>query len=345
MLLEPKTETQFPSFGLRRGAARPCSESLIVHVLFIDLVGYSKLTMEKQYEASCDLAECVQGTNTFHRALQNGIVTCMDTGDGMALAFKGDPLLPARLSLEIAHARGFEPERPIRMGLHSGPVMCVQDINDKPNYKGVGMNIAQRVMDCAIGGQIALTEHYASILRSYDGWSEKIVYRGIQTVKHGLKLRVCELLHPFAPRQPMKAVLSRELPAMPTFVRLAGLGVVMGALFLNAWLIIAWPAASRSSEQAEPASKSNLSLTDPRPKTSPADAIRISNEDAQAANLPLSVPATSDTDTGYLNHSYTRPALNDLYRRYGFTLVDSPDTAQQEELTPAQRAILLSRFF
>ncbi len=258
--------------------------------------------MEKQYEASCDLSECVQETNTYKRALATGIVTCMDTGDGMVLAFEGNPLTPANLSLEIAHARGFSPNRPIRMGLHSGPAMRVVDINGRPNYKGVGINVAQRVMDCAIGGQITMTEHYASILRSYDGWAERIASRGTHTVKHRLRLRICELLHPFAPKQPMKAVLSRDLPAVPALVRRLGIAVVLGASFLNFWFLAPWPNAAKDSGQNS--ALPDISKPFKPPPPDPATQARLDRENAEAAKPFLGLPSgPSDIDPGLVEHS------------------------------------------
>ena len=219
---------------------RPESESLIVHVLFIDLVGYSKLSMEAQKKASCELADCVAATSFFRSCTENKIITCMDTGDGMAIAFEGDPTKPAYASVEIADCRGHSPERPIRMGIHSGPVTRVRDINGKNNFKGVGMNVAQRVMDCAVPGEITMTEHYASILRSYEGWDERIVSLGTYTVKHGLKLRVCELRHPFSPRLPMSVILHRDIPPLKPLVRWTAILLVL-SLFFSLVLLLAYP--------------------------------------------------------------------------------------------------------
>lgn len=229
-LYPPPTE-KLP-IELAQETPAPSPDSLIVHVLFIDLVGYSKLTMEEQKRSSRELAESVMETAGFRIGIETGVLTCLDTGDGMALVFEGDPTAPALTSLEVAACRGCSPKRPIRMGIHSGPAMRVLDINGKVNFKGVGVNVTQRVMDCAIPGQITMTEHYASILRSYEGWNERILSRGPYTVKHGLRIRVCELLYPFSPKMPLSYHLHKELPAVPYGARWLGICLLLVFIFL-----------------------------------------------------------------------------------------------------------------
>jgi class 3 adenylate cyclase len=205
------------------------SESLIIHVLFIDIVGYSKLSMEDQQRASSDLTKCVRRGAIFQTAFRSGALTCLDTGDGMAIAFEGNPTAPAFMAIEIADCRGKSPDYAIRMGIHSGPAIRVRDINGMQNFKGVGMNVTQRVMDCGDDGQIMMTEHYASILRSYEGWSTHIAYRGTQTVKHGVKLRVCELIHQHSPRHLLADALLRELPSVSAAIRWIGILATIAA--------------------------------------------------------------------------------------------------------------------
>lgn len=212
------------------------SDTLLVHILFLDLVGYSKLTNEQQECAAEQLVADVKLTLAYQRGIERGNLTCLDTGDGMALVFEGDPLAPAFAALELANTRGPEPKRPLRMGLHSGPVMRVFDINNRTNFKGVGINVAQRVMDCAISGQIVMTEHFASILASYDGWSSLLLERGTHRAKHGLKLRVCELKHEYSPRLLSAEVIRRHIKISP-IMRLLKL-----ILFVLAWLSSLWVA-------------------------------------------------------------------------------------------------------
>lgn len=210
------------------------SDTLLVHILFLDLVGYSKLTNEEQERAAEQLVADVRLTLAYQRAMQQGALTCLDTGDGMALVFEGDPLAPAFAALELAHLRGPDPERPLRMGLHSGPVMRVLDINNRINFKGVGINVAQRVMDCAISGQIVMTEHFASILASYDDWSNLLLERGTHRAKHGLRLQICELKHEYSPSLLSAEVIRRHIKVSPI---LRGLKVMLLAL---AWLSSLW---------------------------------------------------------------------------------------------------------
>jgi class 3 adenylate cyclase len=214
---------------------RPTADSLVVHILFLDLVGYSKLPMEAQLRASAELAQAVRACKTFEASEHYGAVTCMDTGDGMVLAFEGEPTAPAVLALELAGARGRRPDSEIRMGLHSGPVMRVRDINSRTNYKGVGMNVAQRVMDCALAGQITLSEHHATILRSYTGWTERIDTVGTVTVKHGLKLRICEIRHDHAPRETLSHKLHRELPPLHPTIRWLSILALIAFLAAGTW--------------------------------------------------------------------------------------------------------------
>ena len=210
-------------------------DSLIVHVLFIDLVGYSKLSMEKQEKASSQLADTVRCSEIYRSALAKSALTCLDTGDGMALVFEGDPTAPAFAALDVSKCRGAHPSHPIRMGMHSGPAMRVRDINDRQNFKGVGVNIAQRVMDCGDAGQIMMTEHYASILRSYEGWSAIIVSRGLRTVKHGVKLRVCELLHEHAPTVSLTTRIRKDLPLVPGILKWTGILLSMASVVAGFW--------------------------------------------------------------------------------------------------------------
>lgn len=288
--------------------------------------------MEGQEQASCELTEIVQATDGFKHGIESGTLTCMDTGDGMVLAFEGDPTAPAYASLQIAIARGSSPERPIRMGLHSGPVVRVRDINGRFNFKGVGMNVAQRVMDCAHGGQITMTEHYASLLRSYDGWGERIVSRGEFTVKHGLKLRVCELLHPYSPKQHFQGALRQNLTPVSKTAKMFGLSTVVAVSGLNLYFLATWPFTSR------------INIPAPTGIVTPGDRIRyrdstieipaevkarIEREDAAAGRPALGLPAMpSDTDPGRLNPATIRSAPNALQKDYGLSWTIDPNSGK-----------------
>src|SRR6266699_939107 len=135
----------------------------IGHVLFIDIVGYSKLLNEEQKERLNQLIEIVLATPPVREATDEQLVR-LPTGDGMALVFRHSAEEPARCALEIAEALQKHPELPVRMGIHSGPVSEVTDVSGRTNIAGAGINMAQRVMDCGDAGHILLSQHVADDL-------------------------------------------------------------------------------------------------------------------------------------------------------------------------------------
>src|SRR5437870_9317738 len=120
----------------------------IAHLLLIDVVGYSKLLVNEQIELLQELNQIVRNTECFRAAEASGKLIRVPTGDGMALAFFHSPEEPARCALEISRALRGHPVIRLRMGVHSGPVNRVRDVNDKTNIAGYGINVAQQVMDC-----------------------------------------------------------------------------------------------------------------------------------------------------------------------------------------------------
>src|SRR6266581_9095769 len=139
----------------------------IAHVLFIDIVGYSKLRINQQSEILRELNEIVSGTNEFRGADADGKLIRLPTGDGMALVFRTNPEAPAQCALEISQALKSHPNIQLRMGVHSGPVNEVADVNQRANIAGAGINMAQRVMDCGDAGHILLSKHVADGLQHY----------------------------------------------------------------------------------------------------------------------------------------------------------------------------------
>src|SRR5438874_12240036 len=131
----------------------------IGHVLFIDIVGYSKLLITEQSEQIQELKNIVRGTEQVGLAEAEGKLLRLPTGDGGALVFRTTPEAPVLCALEIAKALKNHPEIHVRMGIHSGPVNEVTDLNEQANIAGAGINIAQRVMDCADAGHILLSRH------------------------------------------------------------------------------------------------------------------------------------------------------------------------------------------
>src|SRR5213592_1608644 len=165
----------------------------IAHVLLIDVVGYSKLLVNEQIELLQELNQIVRGTECFRAAETKGRLIRVSTGDGMALLFFHSPEEPVRCALEISKALQEHPHIRLRMGVHSGPVNQVTDVNDKTNIAGAGINVAQRVMDCGDAGHILLSGHIAEDLTHYRHWQPYLHDLGECEVKHGLRLHLVNL--------------------------------------------------------------------------------------------------------------------------------------------------------
>jgi len=177
----------------------------IGHVLFIDVVGYSKLLISEQSDLLGELNDSVRGTEHFRSAEAEGRLIRLPTGDGMALVFRNSPEEPVRCALEIAQALKEHPKLQVRMGIHSGPVNEVADVNERANIAGAGINIAQRVMDCGDAGHILLSKHVAEDLQHYPEWRPYLHDVGRCEVKHGetisiVNLYTTELGNPSPPR-------------------------------------------------------------------------------------------------------------------------------------------------
>src|SRR5205807_111438 len=142
----------------------------IAHVLFIDIVGYSKLPINQQRALVERLNEIVRGTDEFQAAETAGRLIKIPTGDGMALVFYHSPEAPVECALEISRALKEHSELRLRMGVHSGPVSGVIDVNERANVAGPGMNMAKRVTDCGDSGHILLSKHVAEDLEQYPHW-------------------------------------------------------------------------------------------------------------------------------------------------------------------------------
>ena len=164
----------------------------IGHVLFLDLVGYSKLLIEEQKERLGQLTEIVLATAQVREAPDEQLVR-LPTGDGMALVFRNSSEEPARCALEVAKALKAHSEIAVRMGIHSGPVSEVTDVNERTNIAGAGINIAQRVMDCGDAGHILLSQRVADDLAQYRQWQPDLHDLGECEVKHGVRLHLFNL--------------------------------------------------------------------------------------------------------------------------------------------------------
>ena len=165
----------------------------IGHVLFMDMVGYSKLLVDQQHELQRGLTEIVQSTEQVRVAEAAGELIRIPAGDGMALVFFNSPEAPVRCALEISKKLKEHPQLQLRMGIHSGPVNEVRDVNDRTNVAGAGINIAQRVMDCGDAGHILLSQRIAEDLKHYRQWQPQLHDLGECEVKHGVRIHVVNL--------------------------------------------------------------------------------------------------------------------------------------------------------
>jgi len=162
----------------------------IAHVLFIDIVGSSKLLINEQSEMLRQLNQIVRNTDQVHLAEAAGKLIRLPTGDGMALVFFTTPDAPVRCAAEISKELRNHPQLPLRMGIHSGPVDEIVDVNDRSNIAGAGITLAQRVMDCGDAGHILLSKRVADDLAQYASWRPHLHDLGTCEVKHGTKIEV-----------------------------------------------------------------------------------------------------------------------------------------------------------
>src|SRR3981189_2545794 len=165
----------------------------IGHVLFIDIVGYSKLLINEQSEQIQTLKKIVRGTEQCRIAEAEGKLLRLPTGDGGALVFRNSPEAPVLCALEISKELKNHPELHVRMGIHSGPVNEVVDLNEQANIAGAGINIAQRVMDCGDAGHILLSKRVADDLEQYPQWRSLLHELGECEVKHGVRIGLVNL--------------------------------------------------------------------------------------------------------------------------------------------------------
>ena len=165
----------------------------IGHVLFIDIVGYSKLLIGEQSELVRQLKEIVAGSDQVRLAEKQDKLVSLPTGDGVALVFRNGAEAPAQCAVEIARAVSNNPELHLRMGIHSGPVNVVTDVNNRANMAGAGINIAQRVMNCGDAGHILLSKHGAEDLEAYARWQPYLHDLGECDVKHGARISLVNL--------------------------------------------------------------------------------------------------------------------------------------------------------
>ena len=232
-------------------AHTPDAELVMAHVLFLDIVGYSKLLpMERQLRALKQLQQFVLNTHEFAQAEHKGQLLCLPTGDGMALVFfTPTPLAPVQCALELGQALRAQPEFALRMGVHSGPVYPHQDIRANKNVVGGGINIAQRVMDCGDTGHILLSEPVAGVLKQIYGWVDSLHDLGEIEVKHGLRVHIFNLCTANAGNDglPQKCIITRRRARRRTL-----LVVIVSVLLAAIGFTTLWPRHQTADRRSSP---------------------------------------------------------------------------------------------
>src|SRR5207248_1772991 len=207
----------------------------IGHVLFIDIVGYSKLLITEQSEQLQTLKQMVRRTEQFRLAKGEGKLLGLPTGDGGALVFRTSPEAPVLCAIEISRELKRHPELRVRMGIHSGPVNEISDLNEQANIAGAGINIAQRVMACGDAGHILVSKHVAEDLEEYEHWRPLLHDLGTCEVKHGMRVGIANIYadqvgNPQLPKkfQALKKRSAQLRWAMTTAALLALVAIVAG---------------------------------------------------------------------------------------------------------------------
>src|SRR5688572_21252759 len=233
------------------------------NVLFTDIVGYSKLLIDEQTERLAQLQGIVRNTDEFRRAEELNRLLRLPTGDGMALVFFGDPEAPLRCALEISRALRDHPELELRMGIHSGLVYRVADINTNMNVAGGGINLAQRVMDCGDSGHILVSSRVADDLGQLSRWNNCLHDLGDAEVKHGVRVHLFNLYTDDAGNPEVPAKLQPpEARRRPKTVAVAAGVTVLAAIVAG----LAW--SSFSSRPANPPQAAAV-ISEPAPPAGP----------------------------------------------------------------------------
>ena len=218
----------------------------IAHVLFIDIVGYSKLSINDQHAAVEELNRIVRASEQFQRAEAADRLIRIPTGDGMVLVFYTNPEAPAQCAVEISGALKEHPRLQLRMGIHSGPVSGVVDVNERANLAGAGINMAKRVMDCGDAGHILLSHHVAEDLAEYERWRPFLHDIGTFEVKHGMRVSVTNLYSDEVgnPQLPSKLQAVRKHRAHLRWAEIAAALLVLSAIIAGVFFFARRPTTS-----------------------------------------------------------------------------------------------------
>src|SRR3954469_8263883 len=258
----------------------------IAYVLFVDIVGYSKLLINDQRRLLELLNEIVRGTDQFKKAEAHHRLITIPTGDGMALVFYNTPEAPVECALEISRATKEHPELKLRMGVHSGPVSGVIDVNGRANVAGAGINVAQRVMDCGDAEHILLSKHVAEDLEQLGHWHKHLHDLGQTEVKHGANVSVVNLYTSELgnPEVPQKFLQARHKQA-PAFGETPSAGrnqiwIIVSAVILIAAIAVVGFLLSR---RPKPAATANASSPVP---LGPSEKTLAATSDKSLTNVP-----------------------------------------------------------
>ena len=227
----------------------------IGHVLFMDVVGFSKLLVDQQTECSRRLSEIVRNTEQFRAADAAGRLTRLPTGDGMVLVFFTSPEAPTRCAMEIASALK-DASFSLRMGIHSGAVNQVVDVDGRSNLAGSGINMAQRVMDCGDAGHILLSKRAAEDLEQHSKWQPRLHHLGEFEVKHGVKMDIINLYTDDVGNPALPQKLKSTTTARPRFQK----PMIAAAAIMAIGLAGLWLFAHRASRDSTAVAASEKSV-------------------------------------------------------------------------------------
>jgi TolB-like protein len=250
----------------------------IGHVLFMDIVGYSKLLIHEQSERQRQLNKIVRKTEQFRSAKKSGKLIRLSRGDGMALVFFSTVEAAVQCALEISKALLEHPELKLRMGVHSGPINRVRDVDDRPDVAGAGINMAQRVMDCGDAGHILLSKRVADDLEQYPRWRPYLRELGECGVKHGIRLFVVnlytdELGNPQRPNKLVEEQRAQSASMKRTRPSFVGIVAILSLISFAIVAIIFTPAILRSRQKAQ--QKIPMPMTEASPPPIPEKSIAV----------------------------------------------------------------------
>ncbi len=286
-------------------------EMEIGHVLAMDIVGYSKSLIHEQSELLHRLNEIVRATDQFRSADAQGKLIRLPTGDGMALVFFNDPKAPIECATEIATALKSHPNVQLRMGIHSGPINKVLDVNERTNVAGAGIDLAQRVMDCGDAGHIFLSKRVADDLAPYSRWNPHLHELGECEVKHGRKISLVNFYTDEVgnPAWPEKLSRKKIVATTVRWRKPAIIGALILSVILLAWVFF-WHDGARKS--TSPFSGTSQSAADRKIAVLPFKPLVIENRDAV---LEMGMADTLITKLSNSREIIVR-SLNSV-RRYG----------------------------